>query len=102
MHQHKVISAEVKAEILRELLENQVPASELSERYGVNINSIYNWRKQLFEGAVDIFSSKHEKESQQSDAITARLEKKLREKDSLIADLVQDNIALKKRSTGLK
>ncbi len=45
-----------KVEILRELLENQVSISELSERYGVSPGIIYRWRKQLFEGAIDIFN----------------------------------------------
>lgn len=100
--ERKIINAETKAEILRELLENQVPAAELSERYGVNINSIYNWRKQLFESAADVFSAKHEKHSQKEHAVSARLQEQIREKDALIAELVQDNITLKKKSNGLK
>ncbi len=56
--ERKVITAATKAEILRELLENQLSATDLSERYQVNINSIYNWRKQLFESAVDVFIHK--------------------------------------------
>lgn len=100
--ERKIITAETKAEILRELLENQVPASDLSERYGVNINSIYNWRKQLFEAASDIFSSRHQRDSQKSEAATSRLQDQLREKDALIAELVQDNITLKKKSNGMK
>lgn len=100
--ERKIISSETKAEILRELLENQVPAADLSERYGVNVNSIYNWRKQLFEAAADVFSGKHEKTSQKEQAAAARLKDQLREKDSLIAELVQDNITLKKKSNGMR
>jgi transposase-like protein len=92
----------VKAEIVRELLENQVPASDLSERYGVNVNSIYNWRKQLLEAASDIYSAKHERQSQKSEGLQSRLQEQLREKNALIAELVEDNIALKKRSNGMK
>ena len=90
------ITAETKAEILRELLENQVSAAELSERYKVNINSIYNWRKQLFEAASEIFSGKREKGSQKDQATLAALREQLRDKDGIIAELAQDNIALKK------
>jgi len=95
------ITAQTKAEILRELLENQVPAAELSERYHVNINSIYNWRKQLFDAAVDIFSNRHEKTSQKDQSKMSRLEEQLRDKDTIIAELAQDNIALKKKSNGM-
>ena len=99
--ERNVINAQTKAEILRELLENQVPANELSERYHVNINSIYNWRKQLFEAAADIFSNKHEKTSQKDQSKMSRLEEQLRDKDTIIAELAQDNIALKKKSNGM-
>lgn len=99
--ERKIISAETKAEILRELLENQVPAAELCERYQVNINSIYNWRKQLFESAAGVFSAKHEKHSQKDQGTIVALHNKLRDKDAIIAELAEDNIALKKRSSGM-
>lgn len=94
--ERNVITVQTKAEILRELLENQVSAAELSERYHVNINSIYNWRKQLFEAAADIFSNKQQKTTQKDQSQIARLQEQLRDKDSLIAELAQDNIVLKK------
>lgn len=99
--ERNVITAQTKAEILRELLENQVSAAELSERYHVNINSIYNWRKQLFEAAADIFSNKQQKTTQKDQSQIARMQEQLRDKDSLIAELAQDNIALKKKSNGM-
>ena len=99
MERHN-IPAETKSEILRELLENQVPIAELSERYHVNINSIYNWRKQLFEAAAGIFSNKQEKASQKDQSKISRLEDQLRDKDTLIAKLAQDNVALKKKTNG--
>lgn len=99
--ERNVITAQTKAEILRELLENQVSAAELSERYHVNINSIYNWRKQLFEAAADIFSNKQQKTTQKDQSQIARMQEQLRDKDSLIAELAQDNIVLKKKSNGM-
>jgi transposase-like protein len=99
--ERKIITAATKAEILRELLENQVPAANLSERYSVNVNSIYNWRKQLFESAADVFNGKHQKHAQKDQAAIVTLEAKLRDKDAIIAELAQDNIALKKRSNGM-
>ncbi|MEW6509257.1 MAG: transposase, partial [Bacteroidota bacterium] len=35
--------------ILRELLENKVQIGELSEKYGIHPNVVYNWKKTLFE-----------------------------------------------------
>lgn len=96
------ITAETKAEILRELLENQVSIAELSERYKVNVNSIYNWRKQLFESAVDIFNGKHKKVSQKDEERVRALEATLRDKNAIIAELAKDNVALKKKWNGTK
>ncbi|MBK7258511.1 MAG: transposase [Ignavibacteriae bacterium] len=98
--ERKIVTAEVKAEILCELLESQVSASDLIERYGVNINSIYNWRKQLFEGAAAVLGNRHEKASEKTQTEIAKLQHQLREKDGLIAELVQDNITLKQRTIG--
>lgn len=89
-----------KVEILREHLENQVLISELSRRYGVNPNLIHKWKKQLFEGAVDTFSRQHEKVNQGQNARIGHLEEKIKDKDSLIAEVLSDNIRLKKKLTG--
>ena len=56
MSQRKHISPQQKVIILREHLENQVPLSDVSERYGVHINLLYRWKKELFEAAADVFS----------------------------------------------
>jgi transposase len=100
MNQRKHISPQQKVIILREHLENQVPLSELSEKYHVHINLLYRWKKELFEGAAEIFSSKQNKQSAAEVRSAERLSEKLREKDKLIAELVQDNIELKKSLTG--
>jgi transposase-like protein len=57
MEKRKHLSPQQKVIILREHLENQVPLSQLSERYQVHVNVLYKWKKQLFEEAVRIFST---------------------------------------------
>ncbi len=100
MNQRKQISAQQKVIILREHLENNVPLSELGEKYGVHINLLYRWKKELFEGAIDTFARKHEKQSKAETRAADRLTEKLKAKDKLIAELVEDNIRLKKSLTG--
>jgi len=56
--ERKHYNPEQKVLILRELLENNVPVSELSEKYHIHPNDIYNWKKKLFESAADIFTPK--------------------------------------------
>jgi transposase-like protein len=86
--------------ILREHLENQVPLSNLSEKYQIHPNILHRWKKELFEGAVDTFSRKQQKQSKDEARATEQLAEKLRQKDKLIAELVQDNIELKKSIDG--
>jgi transposase len=100
MSSKKRISHTTKIEILREHLENQLPVSELSERYGVHVNQIYKWKKQLFEGAAETFSGAHKNRKETESKETQRLRKKLREKEAIIAEIVEDNIKLKKSLNG--
>ena len=51
----RVFTAEQKVKILREYLDNQVSVSELCNRYNIQPSSFYNWKKKLFEGAVETF-----------------------------------------------
>jgi transposase len=56
MKQRKHYTAEQKLMILQQLLENNIPISQLDEKYEVHPNDIYNWKKKLFESAIDIFT----------------------------------------------
>lgn len=102
MAQKKSYTAEQKVLILRELLENKVPISQIVEKYHVHVNDIYNWKKKLFEGASLVFEngkSNHQKPDQAQAKIVA-LEEKLKKRDEAISFLVQDNMTLKKVSMG--
>lgn len=94
----KNYSAEFKIQILREHLENQVPVGKLCEQHNLNPNLFYNWKKELFNGALLTFS-RSKTPVQQNEKIS-RLEEKLRYKDSLISEIVEDNLRLKKKLTG--
>ncbi len=97
MAKGRKITPEFKVMILRELLDNQVQAGKLSEEYGIHINLIYKWKKELFSHAGLIFASKSN--NSESDKLT-QLENKLKQKDSLISEIVEDNIRLKKKLIG--
>lgn len=53
--------AKEKAKIAIEALKGELTAAQISSKYGVNSGQISTWKKQLLEGAVDIFSGKHAK-----------------------------------------
>jgi len=102
MRERKRYTAEKKSLILRELLENNVPISELAEKYQVHVNDMYNWKKKLFEGAAEIFrpnnASKNTKTYEQRKI--SKLESKLRDRDEAIAMLLKENIEIKKNIFG--
>lgn len=100
MSKYKVISSKEKVLILRELLENKVPINQLAEKYDIHPNDIYIWRKKLFEGAEQIFDRKPRDNQKQAADKQKKLEEKINKRDEVIAELVQENIYLKKSFGG--
>lgn len=101
MNTNKRYSPVQKVNILREHLENQVSVSELSERYNVTPAMIYYWKKQLFEGALETFKQKNSREHVLSKQVKT-LEQQVKQKDSLISEIVADNVRLKKKLNGAR
>ena len=97
----KRISAEKKVEILRELLDNKKSLTKLAEEYNVHPQEISRWKKELFEGALQTFaqSKKNPTERKKQEKIK-KLEETLQKRDTLIAELVSENIDLKKTKMG--
>jgi len=56
--ERKIYSPEQNVIIVRVLLENNVPISQLAEKYQVHPNDIYNWKKKVFEEAEGLEKSK--------------------------------------------
>jgi len=102
MKERKHYNPDQKVLILRELLENRVPISQLAEKYGVHPNDIYNWKKKLFESAADIFTNKSNTGGSSSNAEKkiSKLEETLRKREEAIAYLVNETIQVKKNING--
>jgi len=92
----KRYSAETKVSILREHLEQNTSVADICEKYRIHPNQFYRWKKEFFENAVEIFS--HKKHNNQKDTQVANLEKTLKERNEIIAELLQENLKLKKLS----
>ena len=98
--QRKHFTSEKKALILRELLDNGVSASQLSEQYGVHVNDILRWKKQLFEGASQVLERKKSRKDSEIERRNKALEEKLKSKDYVISVITQENLELKKNING--
>jgi transposase len=70
-------SKQFKAKVALEALREQASVQELSNRYGVHPNQIYAWKKQLSEGAVQVFERGASSSSEGTDEREGQLLKKI-------------------------
>ena len=89
-------SPEMKARILREHFEEKASASELCEKYGMHRTAFYQWKKVFIESAVSIFSDKRRSQTTKDMERIKKLEEKLKQKESVISEIVSENIEYKK------
>ena len=85
-----------KVKIIREHLEKNISVPDICEKYRIHPNQFYRWKKELFERAVEIFAQKQGKKHTK-DKIT-KLEERLKDRNEVIAELLQENIKLKNES----
>jgi transposase-like protein len=90
-------SAAQKAAIVKSHLVDKIPISDLCERHAITPTQFYQWQKQLFENGSAAFErkTKSARPSPQERKIEA-LEAKLATKNEVIAELMEDNVLLKK------
>jgi transposase-like protein len=91
-------SAAQKATIVKAHLLDKVPISDLCERHEITPTQFYQWQKQLFEGAAAAFDRKPGKSAGPSPAErkVQQLQEKLITKNEVIAELMEENVRLKK------
>jgi len=103
MGKRKRYTPEEKAKILREVVEDGKPVSEVAEKYELHPNCIFKWRKQLLEEGKQTFQIKRTDISNKAkDRKILALEDKIKHKDEVIAELAQELLELKKKHPGLK
>ncbi len=101
MGKRKRYTAEEKVKILREVLEDGKPISQVAESYGLHPNNIFNWRKQLFENGLQTFQIRRTDISNKAEErVISRLEEKIKHKDEIIAELAGELLELKKNYSG--
>ena len=90
-----------KVAILREHLVEKVAVSDVCEKYGLAPSVSYRWQQQFFEGGEKAFAPAREgQQVQQLTQAVAYLEGKLRRKDEVIGELMEEYITVKKRNGG--
>lgn len=95
-------TAEEKVAILRRHLVEKVAVSKLCEELGLQPTVFYRWQKDFFEnGAAAFQPGNGKRQKSQQEQRVAALEAKLRRKDEVLAELMEEHVALKKTLGGI-
>ena len=73
----KTYSSEEKAQIVMELLKNELTQSQITSKYGIHATQLHNWKKQFKEGVVNIFRDKKQKDTADKDELIEELYKQI-------------------------
>ncbi len=101
MSKRKQFTPEQKVAIVRRHLVEKVPVSDLCDEFGIHANQYYNWQKQLFENAAPVFARRPNKANEKKRQNAAekkieQIEKKLQDRNEVVAELLQEHVQLKK------
>jgi len=94
----KHYTGEEKVAILRRHLLEQEPISKLCDEFGLQPTVFYRWQKEFFENGASAFQPKGRPSPQPQQERIEYLEKKIQTKDEVLAELMAEHIALKKRA----
>ena len=90
------LSPEQKIAILKAHLVDKKPISDLCDQHGIQPSQFYRWQQEFFERGSIVFESRGEKPSTALERKVTALEQKLARKDSVLAELMEEHVALKK------
>jgi transposase-like protein len=89
--------------ILRRVLVDKVEVSKVCEETGCCPSQVYRWQKQLFDQGGQVFERSNGSADRKTKALAAKaeaLEAKLRRKDEVLSELMEEHVALKKTLGG--
>src|SRR6202035_5029113 len=94
--QRKHYTAHEKVAILRRHLLDKEPISTLCDGLGLQPTVFYRWQKEFFENGAAAFEQKARLNHSAEDEWISYLEKKIQTKDEVLAELMAENVALRK------
>ena len=97
-NERKHHTAEEKVTILRRHLVDRIPISSLCDEHQLHPTVLYRWLKQFFENGAAAFGPppRTDKQVEAREQRIAFLEAKLKRKDEVLAELMEEHVALKK------
>ncbi len=94
--QRKHYIPEQKVAILRRHLVGKVPVSDLCNELHLQPTVFYRWLKEFFENGATAFRHSPDLESKRDKERIAALEAKVKSKNEVLAELMEEHVALKK------
>ena len=85
-----------KIAILRRHLIDRVPVSDLCDEYQLSPTLFYLWQKLFFENGASAFRRKADSAEQVHLQTIAALQEKLRRKNEVVSELMEEHIQFKK------
>ena len=89
-------SADEKVKLLRRHLIEKIPVSKICEEAQLAPSMFHRWQEQLFQNATLALQGNRSPERNQEQQRIEKLEKKIRQKDEVLAELMAEHVALKK------
>ena len=95
MAARKSYTAEQKVRIIKKHLVDGLPLSDVCDKHGIHPSVFYRWQKAFFEKGHLAFENSEGKISK-ADKEVARLQRKIAHKNEVLAELMEEHVALKK------
>lgn len=96
MRRRRNYTPEEKVRILKRHLIDRVPVSDLCDELGLQPTVFYRWQKDFFEHGAAAFERQPKAKQSESRRRIEALEAKLRRKDEVLAELLEEHVSLKK------
>lgn len=94
--QRRNFTGSEKVGLLRRHLLDKVPVSQVCEEAGIQPAQFYVWQKQFFENGAAAFERNGKPKADKREERIAALEAKLKRKDEVLGELMEEHVALKK------
>jgi transposase-like protein len=96
----KQYKAKEKVAIIRKHLLEGVAVSDVCEEYGIQPSVFYRWQKALFEQGDQVFERGRNRQVNRQERQIAALQEKLKKKDEVLGEVMEEYVALKKTFGG--
>jgi transposase-like protein len=99
--QRRRFTSEEKVKILRRHLVEKVPISQVCQETGIQPTQFYRWQQTFFENGAAAFERTNERKASAQEERISFLESRILRKDEVLAELMEEHVALKKTLGGL-